>query len=292
MSDPLPHALPYGLRDVKLTSYTDGSNTVLGIPVDLPVARTLSFTEAEEFNELEGDDETVATHGAGPKVEWELESGGISFAAWAVMSGATYTPGATARVLKKNVAQSRPYFKIEGQVISDSGGDIHCEIFRAKADDSLEGEFAYGEFMLTAASGKGYGSQLANPTGDETTEVNIGDLYRFVQNDTVKTISALLPGPTGLSSVDVTTTTVDLEWIATTPVPSTGYKVYQRVWTSGGTNPWVASTTTPANGTIATTTAEVTGLTLDTHYEFYVVGVNGTTETARSNTDDATTAAA
>lgn len=286
----LPHALPYGLHDIKLTPYTDGSNSILGTPVDLPVSRTLSFSETEDFNQLEGDDEIVATHGAGAQVEWSLESGGISFLAWSVMSGATYTDAPTQRVLKKNVAQSRPYFKIEGQVISDSGGDIHCEIFRAKADDSLEGEFNYGEFMLTSCSGHGFGSQLQNITGNQATEVNIGDLYRFVQNETVTTITALLGGPLGLTTGAVATTTVALDWDAASPVPGTGYKVYQRVYTPTGTNPWVASTTTPTNGTITPTAATVTGLTTGTHYEFFVVGITAGVESARSNVDSAITA--
>jgi hypothetical protein len=286
----LPHALPYGLHDVKLTPYTDGSNTVLGTSVDLPVSRTLSFSETEDFNQLEGDDEIVATHGAGPQVEWELESGGISFLAWSVMSGATYTDGASQRVLKKNTGQSRPYFKIEGQVISDSGGDIHCEIFRAKADDSLEGEFSYGEFMLTSCKGHGFGSQLQNLTGNEATEVKYGDLYRFIQNDTVTVISSLLGPPLGLTTGGVTATTVALDWDAPTAgAPGTGYKVYQRVYTPAGSNPWLASTTTPTNGTNTTTAASVTGLVTATHYEFVVVGVTGGVDSARSNVDSAIT---
>jgi hypothetical protein len=286
----LPHALPYGLHDIKLTPYTDGTNTILGTSVDLPVSRTLSFSETEDFNQLEGDDEIVATHGAGPLVEWELESGGISFAAWAVMSGATYTPGATKNVLKKNTSQSRPYFKIEGQVISDSGGDIHCEIFRAKADDALEGEFSYGEFMLTSGSGHGFGSQLQNLTGDESTEVKYGDLYRFVQNETVTVISSLAAPPLGLTTGTVAATTVALDWDPpTTGAPGTGYKVYQRVYTPTGSNAWIASTTTPTNGTNTTTAASVTGLTTATHYEFVVVGVTGGQDSARSNVDSAIT---
>lgn len=285
----LPHALPYGLHDVKLTPYTDGSNTVLGSPVDLPVSRTLSFSETEDFNQLEGDDEIVATHGAGAQVEWSIESGGISFAVWSVLSGATFTDAPTVRTLKKNTSQQRPYFKIEGQVISDSGGDIHCEIFRAKADDSLEGEFNYGEFMLTACKGHGFGSQLVSVTGNPATEVAVGDLYRFVQNEAITTISALLGGPLGLTTGAVTATTVAVDWDAATPVPGTGYKVYQRVYTPAGTNPWVASTTTPTNGTNTTTAASVTGLTTATHYEFYVVGITGGVESARSNVDSAIT---
>jgi hypothetical protein len=288
MSDPLPTALPYGLRDIKLTPYTDATNTALGIPVDLPVSRTLSFSETEEFSTLEGDDETAATHGAGPIVEWELESGGISLQAWAVLAGATYNGGATRRSIKKNVAQQRGSFKIEGQIISDSGGDIHCEIFRAKCNDSLDGEFSYGNFMLTNCSGVGYGSQMAIPTGDPDTAVELGDLYRFTQNGTVTTINPGTPPPMGLSSGAVTATTVALDWEPPTPAPDT-YTVYQRVWTPTGTNPWVAATTTPTNGTNTTTAASVTGLTTATHYEFVVRATDAGIQSPNSNADDATT---
>src|SRR5688500_1715920 len=108
-------ALPYGLRDVKLTPInSDGS---LGTPVDLPVSQTLSFSEAEEFEELRGDDRLVAVHGQGATVEWELEAGGISLEAWAILTGGELTetgatPNQTKSLLKKTT-HARPYFRIE-----------------------------------------------------------------------------------------------------------------------------------------------------------------------------------
>lgn len=287
MTEPLPHALPYGLRDVKITPYTDNSATELGTEtVDLPVSRTLSFSEAEEFNQLEGDDEIVATHGAGPQVEWELEAGGISLRAWAAISGGSYTPSSASspRVMKKNTKDGRPYFKIEGQVISDSGGDIHCEIFRAKCNDTLEGEFAYGEFMVTSCSGVGYGSLYTVGTGDPNTSVEIGDLYRFIQNGTAQTISGnTIEAPTNLSSGAVSVDTVDLTW--STVAGAESYRVYQR---EVGETAWTQSTTTPTTPT--TGTAQVTGLTADTDYEFVVRTVVGGVESGNSNIDNATTA--
>ncbi|MFT8046885.1 hypothetical protein ACMYMB_23080, partial [Salmonella enterica subsp. enterica serovar Enteritidis] len=59
---PLGTSLPYGLRDVKLTPLVNG---VPGTPVDLPNARTLSFSESEDSEELRGDDKIVATRGKG-----------------------------------------------------------------------------------------------------------------------------------------------------------------------------------------------------------------------------------
>ena len=87
---PLPTPLPYGIRDIKVTPYTDAAATTLAATsIDLPNARTLSFSETEEFTELRGDDEVVTTRGQGPSVEWELEAGGLDFAACKAMQGGT-----------------------------------------------------------------------------------------------------------------------------------------------------------------------------------------------------------
>ncbi len=176
------YAQPFGLRDVKLTPLgADGSTP--GTAVDLPASRTFSFTEAEDFEELEGDDQEVANHGNGPHVEWELESGGISLEAWAVLSGATLTStGVTPSVkktLKKNVSQQRPYFKVEGQAISDNGGDVHGVVYKAKATGSLEGELGNGSFFLTSADGRGIGSTEVGKTGE---------LWDWVHNETAAAI--------------------------------------------------------------------------------------------------------
>ena len=176
LADP---ALPYGLRDIKVTPINaDGS---LGSAVDLPVAQTLSFSEAEEYQELRGDDRLVAVHGQGPTVEWELEAGGISLEAWQVLTGGTLsevgaTPTQTKSLLKK-VTDSRPYFRIEGQAINDVYGDTHCVIYKAKVTENLEGEFADGEFFVTSCSGQGIGNE------DD-------DLYLFTWNETSESITA------------------------------------------------------------------------------------------------------
>lgn len=178
------HPLPFGLRDVKLTPFTTEAATAYGTGVDLPVARTFSFSESEDFEELEGDDTKVASHGSGPSLEWELESGGLPFEAFRVMAGGTISEtGVTPsqqKVYSKLATDSRPYFKAEGQAISDSGGDVHGIVYKAKADGNLEGEFANGSFFLTSASGKGYGS---------TVTADVGKLYDFVQNETAIAIT-------------------------------------------------------------------------------------------------------
>lgn len=177
-----PYAQPFGLRDVRLTPLgADGSTP--GTPVDLPAARTFSFAESEDFESLRGDDKQVASHGSGPGVEWELESGGISLEAYAVMAGGLVTTtGVTPAVKKtysKNVNQQRPYFKVEGQAISDSGGDFHGLVYKAKATDNLEGEMGDGSFWLTSAGGEGFPS---------TEATLIDKLYDFIHNETAVAI--------------------------------------------------------------------------------------------------------
>jgi hypothetical protein len=173
---PLGTALPFGLREVKLTPLmADGTPDTTKIQ-KLPASRTFSFKETEDFTELQGDDSTIASHGAGPIVEFDLEGGGISLEIWAILSGATITSSGTTpaqvKTLTKLNTDSRPYFQVEGRAVSDSGGDFHMEVYRCKADGDLEAELNNGDFLLTKCGGKGYG--------------NLDDhkLYDFVQNET------------------------------------------------------------------------------------------------------------
>lgn len=169
-------ALPYGLREVKLTPLL-GTNPP---SVKLPNSRTFSFTEAEDYEELRGDDKIVATRGKGANVEWELESGGISLAALKVMNGGTVTVSgvAPATVVKytKKVTDGRPEFRCEGRAISESGGDFHVVLYRCKANSNIEGSLEDGTFWLTSASG------VALAVNDGGADQDV--LYDFVLNET------------------------------------------------------------------------------------------------------------
>jgi hypothetical protein len=179
----MAESLPYGLRDTKVTPYSDSTLTALGAPVDYPNARTLSFTEAEDFEELRGDDRVIAIRGKGPSIEWEMEHGGITLECWKTMAGGTIVTAGSGSTLvttfTKTETDSRPYFHAEGQSISDNGGDFHARLPRCRASDSLEGELADGTFWLSKASGTALGSKI---TGEE------GTLYEFIINATATDI--------------------------------------------------------------------------------------------------------
>jgi hypothetical protein len=182
MTDTQTTALPYGIRDVKITPYADAAGTTLGtVVMDLPNAQTFSFSEAEDFDTLRGDDKVVTTHGQGSTVDWELDAGGLSLDVWAAFSGGVVTETGTTpnrvTTLRKMATTARPWFLIEGQAISDSGGDIHGIVWKCKADDSIEGDFEDAKFFITSL--KGTGLPLVNDV-----------LYDFVQNETVTAIDA------------------------------------------------------------------------------------------------------
>jgi hypothetical protein len=176
------YALPYGIRDLKLRSIS-AADVVSSTEVDIPAARTLSFAEAEDFDELRGDDIAFASHGNGPVVNWDLEGGGLSVDAYVIIAGGTVTTSGTTPNAKKTYSKlgtdARPYFQVEGQVISDNGGDVHALIYKCKATGDLGGDFQEGSFFLFGASGVGY-PESAGGTGK---------LYDFVHNETAAAIT-------------------------------------------------------------------------------------------------------
>ena len=175
LNDPV---LPFGLRDVKVypISTSDGS---IGSGIDLPAARVFKFSEAEDFETLRGDDAIISIRGKGPRCEWDLEAGGISFAAYQVMAGGTVSTSGTTPNQVKKIAKGdldvRPYFAVRGMSLSDSGGNFHGLVFKARATKSLDGEQSDGTFWITKASGEGIGDATHN-------------LYEFRQFETTTAI--------------------------------------------------------------------------------------------------------
>jgi len=164
----------FGLRQITLVSIPAGTT------VALPAAQTLSFKEVLTSGELRGNDATVAIAAFLDKVEWTLESGGLSFDAIKVMTGRTVSASGTTPNQKNTIlaraGDTYPYFKIYGKIMNDDGSDLHCLIYKAKLLDGLEGEWKDGEFFIQSASG------IAVDDGSK--------LYELVHNETATTVPA------------------------------------------------------------------------------------------------------
>lgn len=172
--------LPYGLRDIKITPYTTlAATTLAASAIDLPNAQTLSWTENEDFTDLRGDDTLVTSHGQGPSISFDLESGGISMEAFAAMAGGTVTTTGVApnqiKTFSKSATTQRPFFQVVGASISDSGGDFLTVLYRCKITGDIKGEQKDGQFLVPALSGTGYASLVSGTAGK---------LYDLVQRET------------------------------------------------------------------------------------------------------------
>lgn len=261
MADTQIEPYPYGIRQIMLTPYTDVQGSVLSnTSYPLPVAMTLGFSETEQFDELRGDDQLVAVHGRGSQVDWSLEAGGMNLIAWSLISGAQtietgVTPNRVTRLRKSSVA-ARPYFRIDGRAVSDSGGNVIARIYRAKANGKIQGDLKGGAFMTSHIDGIGLPL-----TGDSAHW-----LYEFIQSESDSSLSTTpeanpIAEPNNLTVGAITSTTVALSWDAV--VGATGYVVQKSIdngvtWTAG---------TNPAGA--ATTAVQIT-LTTATNYQFHV----------------------
>jgi hypothetical protein len=265
----VPDALPYGIRQIVLTPYLDAQGTQLAdVSYPLPVAMTLGFSETEQYDELRGDDILVAVHGRGPQVDWSLESGGLPITPWSIISGAMVIEEGTApnRVtrLRKSGNDLRPYFRIDGRVISDSGGNIVARIYRCKANGRLQADQRGGAFQTSRIDGVGLPMQ-----GDEGRW-----LYEIIRNESDFPLSMSpegnpIPIPMNLSPQAVTATTVDLAWDAVGVADS--YEINQSI-DNGVT--WTL-VTVPNGGSPTTNMTTVTALTTATNYQFAVAAVVG-----------------
>ena len=257
MSAPVADALPYGVRDCKLTEYIDAAGNVLGsTSVDLPYMQTLSFSESEEFQELRGDDKLITTRGQGAQVDWDLEAGGMSTPVWAILTGGDVvesglTPNRVIE-LRKKATQSRPFFRIDGKIISDSGGDILVRIYRCRCNDTIDADFSDGEFMTTAVSGVGL------PLLDDTNDL----LYSIFRRETSAALTLTpdpnpVQSPLNLTAGSVTGTSpsasVALTW---TPVAGATAYVVEKSTDNGAT--WGSAITNPTSAN-ATPTGFSTG---------------------------------
>jgi len=173
--------LPYGLRDIKVATLDAAG--VKGTLVDLPNAQTLEFQEATETQELRGDDQIVAQRTTVSAVEWTLEAGGISFEAMVVVAGGSVASTGVTPAVKKTWSRlgtdAYPDFYLEGQAMSESGGDHHTIIHRAKANQ-ISGTHADQEFWVTSAEGTGIAT---------LTVADVGKVWSMVANETAAAIA-------------------------------------------------------------------------------------------------------
>ena len=246
MTAPVTDGLPYGVRDIKLTQYLDALGMILGpSSVDLPYIQTLNFTEAEEYSELRGDDKLITTRGKGSQVNWDLESGGLPIAAWAVFTGGSVIERGLAPdreiELQKTATQARPWFRIDGKIISDSGGDVLVRIYRCRANGDITANFQDGEFQTSNVTGVGY------PLLDDTNDL----LYSIFRRETSKALTLTpdpnpIQSPLNLAAGAVTATSVALTW---TPVAGADSYIVERSvspfssWTALSPDPTVANKT-------------------------------------------------
>jgi hypothetical protein len=256
----MPVALPFGARDLKISPYADALGTVLGTQsYDLPNLQTLTWSETEDFESLRGDDREVAQHGNGARVDWSVDSGGLSLICWSILSGGTIiSKGLTPNrqeIMRKKGSDTRPYVRIDGQAISESGGDTWARLYRCKCNDTLDGEFSDGQFMSSGFSGVGL------PLLDEGNDL----LYDIIRNEQITSASLTplpnpVPVPRNLTAGTKTGTSPSITQVITwTAVDSATSYVTQKS-TNGGTS-YAATTVQPAG--VATTITE-TGLSTGT----------------------------
>jgi len=282
----VPDALPYGLRRIMLTPYLDDQGTILGPQsYRLPVAQTLAFSETEEYDELRGDDKLVAIHGRGAQVDGSFEAGGLSIVAWSILSGAQVIEEGVAPLrktrLRKRGTDSRPYFRTDGQVISDSGGDLHARIYRCKCSGRLTADFRGGAFQTTAMDFRGL------PMPDDENDV----LYEITRNETKTAISTTpeanpLPTPSDLTVGTITATSVALVWL---DIEQADSFVVEKA-TGPDFDNWT-DVASGAGGEPTGNSTTVTGLTASTPYQFRVRGIFDTVDGDPSEAVVATTIA-
>ena len=166
---------PFGINDIKLTPISGGTQ------VDLPNERTLSFNERLVSGELRGSGKTVAVVAEVDAVEFELEAGGISLEAYALMSGRTLVASGTTPNLVNTMtaegAERYPYFKIYGKSLGDGDDDVHVKLYKCKLTEGLQGSLQDGEFFVTQCNGV-------------CIDDGTNGIYDFIQHETAAALPA------------------------------------------------------------------------------------------------------
>lgn len=268
-----PDTKPFGLNRIWITPYLDTDGTILGpTSYRLPIARTCAFTENEDTETLDGDDKAaVAIQGKGATVSGSLEAGGMDLMCLSIISGAKlYESGLEPnlkRVVRKKASDPRPYFRMEGQAISNGGGDNIIRVFRCKANGKISFDMKYGTFMVPAID------FLGTPLpGDDA-----GFAWELEYNQTPTILGATpvanpLPIPSNVTIGTLTATSAVVSWVDIATADS--FKVQKSV--NGGSS-WTA-VTSGQGGEPTNPTTTITTLTANTAHLVRVAGVfNGVT---------------
>lgn len=263
-----PDTKPYGLHRVWITPYTDTDGSILGpTSYRLPLGRTLAFSEAEDFDTLDGDDKAaVAIQGKGATVDGSVEAGGLDMMCWSIFTGGQLIESGVEpnlkRVVRKKGSDQRPYWRAEGQVLSNGGGDNVARIFRCKANGKLQADMKYGTFMTPQVDFMG--TPLPGDDDDYLYEIEFNEQKTTLGMTPVPNPT---PIPSNLTVGTIAATTVQLMW--TDIATADSYKVQRS--TDGGTT-WT-DVASGAGGAPTTNSTTVTGLTTATAYKFRVAGV-------------------
>lgn len=267
-----PDTKPYGLNRVWITPYTDTDGTILSdTSYRLPLAQTFAFAETEDFDTLDGDDKAaVAIQGKGATVDASLEAGGLDLMCFSIVTGGQLIESGiepnVKRVVRKKGSDQRGYFRVEGQVISNGGGDNVARVFRCKANGKISADMKYGTFMVPSIDIMG----TPMPGDDDDY------LYEIEFNEQKTTLGSTpvpnpLPIPSNVTVGTLAATSAGLMWndIAT----ADSYKV--QTSTDGVT---YTDVTSQHGGAPTTASTTVTTLTAATAYHARVAGVfNGVT---------------
>jgi hypothetical protein len=158
------HIKTYSLTDVKVATLTGDTPGTL---VDVPGIRSLTVTLTTEEIELRGDNSVIAVADQGRGLEWSAEAGGLSMAAYQVITGKSFsdtgsTPNAI-RAMHINSTDSSPYFYLAGTAPGDDAtSELQVHIYRAKASGNIELNFSDGEFLTPGFSGRAVGRVADN----------------------------------------------------------------------------------------------------------------------------------
>ncbi len=157
---------PFGLREVRLIK---GATVI-----SLPAATKLSFKERIVKDELKGNDKIVGTAAISEAVDWEIDQGGISLEAYALMTGRSAVESGVApnRVdtMTGRAQDTFPYFKAYGKSVGDGTDDMWCVLFQMKLTE-FDGSLDMDKFEVSKCKG------LAVDDG-------VNGVFQFVQHET------------------------------------------------------------------------------------------------------------